>query len=228
MRRHPMHQYIRMQELQKMRERQKEEERLRRQQEDELQQGGLEEDLPMEEPEMELATEKQPGSAGFQEQEAGEAASEPAQPRSDDCGERVQDILREERLRAAAEMENFKKRLNREYQEQLRFAAEKVLSDLLPTLDNMDLALQYGSQNEACKDMLQGVAMTRKLLEEAVGRHGLSRVGQAGEDFDPAVHEAVGFDQNPDYDSGKVARVLQSGYKLNDRLLRPAKVMVNQ
>ena len=132
------------------------------------------------------------------------------------------------RLRAAAEMDNFKKRLKREHEDQIRYAAEKVMSDLLPTLDNLDLALQYGSKDEACKDMLQGVAMTRKLLLEAVARHGLTPVGTAGEAFTPELHEAVGFDAEADVEAGAVARVLQSGYKLGERLLRPAKVMIKQ
>ena len=102
------------------------------------------------------------------------------------------------------------------------------LDDLLPTLDNLDLALQYGSKDEACKDMLQGVAMTRKLLLEAVARHGLTPVGTAGEAFTPELHEAVGFDAEADVEAGAVARVLQSGYKLGERLLRPAKVMIKQ
>ena len=135
----------------------------------------------------------------------------------------------EARLKAEVEeLENFKKRLTREHQEQMRYAAENVLSDLLPTLDNLDLALQYGSKHEACKDMLQGVAMTRKLLREAVTKHGLTPLGEEGEEFNPEVHEAVGFDARPDLASGAVARVLQRGYKLGDRLLRPAKVMINQ
>ncbi|MFR9014642.1 MAG: nucleotide exchange factor GrpE, partial [Desulfovibrio piger] len=92
----------------------------------------------------------------------------------------------------------------------------------------LDLALQYGSKDEACKDMLQGVAMTRKLLLEAVARHGLTPVGTAGEAFTPELHEAVGFDAEADVEAGAVARVLQSGYKLGERLLRPAKVMIKQ
>ena len=135
--------------------------------------------------------------------------------------------VEEMRLRMAAEMDNFQKRLKREHEEQMRYAAEKVLGDLLPTLDNLDLALQYGSTNEACKDMLQGVAMTRKLLLEAVAGHGLVPVGEEGEEFDPAIHEAVGFDARPEFAPNSVARLLQRGYKLGGRLLRPAKVMVN-
>ena len=136
--------------------------------------------------------------------------------------------MEELRLRTAAEMENFKKRLTREHQEQMRFAAEKVLGDLLPSLDNLDLALQYGSQHEACKDMLQGVAMTRKLLLDALDRNGLKALGEAGEEFNPEVHEAVGFEPNAELAPGSVTRVMQRGYKLNDRLLRAAKVMINQ
>ena len=152
-----------------------------------------------------------------------EAAAEQSQLEA-----RLKAEVEELRLRSAAEMDNFKKRLNREHQEQMRYAAEKVLSDLLPTLDNLDLALHYGSRHDACRDMLQGVAMTRKLLLEAVIKHGLTPLGEEGEEFSPEVHEAMGFEARSELASGVVARVLQRGYKLGDRLLRPAKVMVNQ
>ena len=69
--------------------------------------------------------------------------------------------------------------------------------------------------------------MTRKLLLEAVAGHGLVPVGEEGEEFDPAIHEAVGFDARPEFAPNSVARLLQRGYKLGGRLLRPAKVMVN-
>ena len=132
------------------------------------------------------------------------------------------------RLRAAAEMENFKKRLQREHDEQMRYAAEGVLGDLLPTLDSLDLALQYGGKNEACADLLQGVSMTRKLLLEAVARHGLVPFGREGDLFTPDLCEAVGVEKRDDLEAGAVSRVLQSGYKLGDRVLRPAKVMIHQ
>ena len=132
------------------------------------------------------------------------------------------------KLRQAADMENYKKRLAREHLEQLQYSAEKVLSDLLPTLDNLELALQYGNKSEECKDLLQGVAMTHKLLLDAVQKHGLTQVGVLGEPFDPAIHEAVGFEPESEYPQGAVARVLQHGYKLGKRLLRAARVMVAQ
>ncbi len=150
-----------------------------------------------------------------------------AEPSAAEIEARCKAEAEENRLRMAAEMDNFQKRLKREHEEQVRYAAEKVLSDLLPSLDNLELALQYGSTNEVCKDMVQGVAMTHKLLLEAVSKHGLTPVGEEGDEFSPALHEAVGFDARPEFAPGSVTRVLQRGYKLGDRLLRPAKVMVN-
>lgn len=132
------------------------------------------------------------------------------------------------RLRSLAEMDNFKKRLQREKEEQLRYAAEPVLADLLPSLDNLDLAIQYGSQVEACRETLMGVEMTRKLLLDAVKAHGLEVVGEAGQFFDPEIHEAINQEESLDMPEGHVLRVLQRGYRLKGRLLRPAKVSVSQ
>lgn len=132
------------------------------------------------------------------------------------------------RLRAMAEMENFKKRLGREHEEQIRFASEKILADILPALDNLDLALQYGSKAEVCKDMLTGVAMTHKILLDALQKHGLEPVGQEGEAFNPEWHEALGMECREGFENESVSRVMQRGYKLKDRLLRPAKVMIHK
>ena len=157
----------------------------------------------------------------------GPSAEPSAEPSAAEIEARCKAEQEEMRLRMAAEMDNFQKRLKREHEEQVRYASESVLSDLLPSLDNLDLALQYGSTNEVCKDMMQGIAMTRKLLLEATIKNGLCPLGEEGEEFNPALHEAVGFDARPDLAPGSVTRVLQCGYKLGDRLLRPAKVMVN-
>ena len=132
----------------------------------------------------------------------------------------------EERLRVYAEMDNFKKRLQREQREQTRYASEKVLADLLPALDNMELALQYGG-NEASKPILIGVEMTYKIMLDALSRHGLEQVGQTGEVFDPLHHEAVGREVFSDMQPGLVGKLMQRGYKLGDRLLRPARVIVS-
>lgn len=130
------------------------------------------------------------------------------------------------RLRALADLDNAKKRLAREKEEQVRFAAETVLSAILPSLDNLDLALQHASTDKACKDFVTGVRMTRKLMGEALAQNGLVEVGEVGEEFNPAVHEAVGMVNSPEVPNGCVCGLLAHGYTLNGRLLRPAKVMV--
>lgn len=160
--------------------------------------------------------------------ESPEVPEAQAQPEAaPDPAEQAKAEIADMRLRMAADMDNFRKRLTREHQEQIRYASERVLSDLLPALDNLDLAIQYGSTHEACKDMMQGIEMTRKQLQDAVAKSGLVSLGEAGEEFDPAKHEAIGVEANPDVPPGAVSKVLQRGYRLHDRLLRPAKVMVN-
>ena len=130
------------------------------------------------------------------------------------------------KLRALAEMDNFKKRVQREKEEQARYAAEKVLGDLLPTLDNLDLAIQYGAQAAECQNMMIGVEMTRTMLLDALKKHGLVPVGEAGQEFDPNDHEAVGQEASESVAPGHIVRVMQKGYRLNEHLLRPARVIV--
>ena len=132
----------------------------------------------------------------------------------------------EMKLRNLAEMENYKKRLQREKDEQAAYAAEKVLRDLLPTLDNFELALQYGSQDAACKAMFEGLQMTRNMLLDVLKKHGMIAVGSEGEPFDPNDHEAVGQESSEDAQPGSILRVLQKGYRLGGRLVRPARVIV--
>ena len=138
----------------------------------------------------------------------------------------VQARAEDTRLRALAETENIKKRLLREQEEKLRFAAERILSDLLPTLDSLDLALQYGVGQDTCANVIQGIEMTKKLMLDALKGHGFEATGEQGEVFSPECHEAMGFDEAGDVEDGHVARVLQRGYRLKERLLRPAKVLI--
>ncbi len=140
----------------------------------------------------------------------------------------VKQEAEEVRLLALAEMENFKKRIQREKDEQVKYAAENVLADLLPIIDSLDLAIQYGSKDEACKDLLTGVAMTRKLFIDAMKNHGLVPAGVVGEPFDPEVHEAVAHEERDDMEPNSIATLHQQGYRLKERLLRPAKVAVSR
>ncbi|MDL2267674.1 nucleotide exchange factor GrpE [Desulfovibrio sp. OttesenSCG-928-G15] len=134
--------------------------------------------------------------------------------------------LTEAHLRAMADLENTKKRLTREKEEQTRFVAESVLNDIIPSLDNLDLALQHANTDAVCKNFVIGVQMTRKLMQDALAKHGLAQSGAVGEEFNPAIHEAVGMVDSPSQPDNHVCELLSNGYSLNGRLLRPARVMV--
>lgn len=132
------------------------------------------------------------------------------------------------RLRSLAETENLKKRLLKERDEFQKYATESLVSELLPVLDHLDLALTHGRGMEACKDFVIGVDMTRKAFMDILSHHGVAEFGQVGEAFNPESHEALGMAANPELPEDAVAQVVQKGFTLRGRLLRPAKVMVNK
>ncbi|WP_246287942.1 nucleotide exchange factor GrpE [Desulfolutivibrio sulfoxidireducens] len=134
----------------------------------------------------------------------------------------------ERRLYILAESENLKKRLVKEKEEYFKYATENIVSELLPVLDNLELALVHGRGAPACKDLVMGVDMTRKVFLDILGRHGVEEFGAPGEEFNPEHHEALGVEEAPDVPRNHVSRVMQKGYRLRGRLLRPAKVMVRQ
>jgi molecular chaperone GrpE len=142
----------------------------------------------------------------------------------------VHKAAEEIRLRSLADSENLKKRLLRETEEMKKYAGESILADLLPVLDNLDLALAHtGNLDGACKNFVIGVDMTRKIFADAVKGHGLVQIEAArGGEFNPEVHEAVGAVEDAELDDNRIVQVVQGGYTLKGRLLRPAKVMVNK
>lgn len=132
------------------------------------------------------------------------------------------------RLRTLAETENLKKRLLKEKEDFQKYATESLVSELLPVLDHLDLALAHGKGLAACKDFVVGVDMTRKAFLDILSRHGVTEFGAVGEPFSPETHEALGMAANPELPGDAVAQVVQKGFTLRGRLLRPAKVMVNK
>lgn len=136
--------------------------------------------------------------------------------------------LKKENLRVLADGENFKKRLTREKEEYFRFATSAILEEIIPVMDNLDLAMAHGRQAEACKDLVTGVEMTMNIFLDTMKRHGLVQIAAVDVPFDPAVHEAMGQTERDDLDENTVCQMLQKGYMLKDRLLRPAKVMVSR
>lgn len=133
------------------------------------------------------------------------------------------------KARANADMYNFQKRLERETDNTKKFAIEKFAKDLLEVVDNLERAIESAQKSGASDDdaTLQGVTLTHKSLLTMLEKHKVIMINPAsGDDFNPDLHQAVGVD--PNSDSGKVGNLLQKGYQLQDRLLRPAMVMVGQ
>lgn len=131
-------------------------------------------------------------------------------------------------LRLRADYDNLLRRnkLDREASEKYR--AQNLLNDLLPVLDNLDRALQVEVMSEEAQSLYKGVEMVYRQFIDATAKEGLEAIAAEGEQFDPNFHQAVMQEQDADKESGVVLRELQKGYKLKDRVLRPAMVSVNE
>ena len=134
----------------------------------------------------------------------------------------------EKYLRLYAEFENYKRRIQKENQTMKAYKAQDVLNDILPTIDNIERALQIEGEDEQFKSLQKGVEMVYESLLNALKNNGLEKIEAEGQQFDPNVHQAVVQDDNPDYESGQVTQELQTCYKLKERVLRPSMVKVNQ
>ncbi len=131
-------------------------------------------------------------------------------------------------LRSQADMENMKKRHQKEKKDWQRFANEQLIKEILPVLDNLETALCHTSEEKCITALQEGVELTLKGLHDALERAGVQQVSAEGEDFDPCFHEAISMQEDPNLGAGKVLKELQKGYILNDRLIRPALVVVNK
>ena len=129
-------------------------------------------------------------------------------------------------LRLYAEFENFKKRKNQEIATNNTYKSQKIITDILPSLDNLERALQVSSDNEEVQALLKGVQMVYEGLQHALKEEGVELVETLGQ-FDPNFHHAVMQDSVEDKESGEILETFQKGYKLKDRVIRPAMVKVN-
>lgn len=134
----------------------------------------------------------------------------------------------EKYLRLYAEFENYKRRIQNENQINKTYQAQDVLTDILPSIDNIERALQIEGDDESFKSLQKGVQMVHESLLRALKDNGLEEIEAEGQEFDPNLHQAVVQDDNPDFKSGEITQELQKGYKLKDRVLRPSMVKVNQ
>ena len=133
----------------------------------------------------------------------------------------------EQLLRTSADLENYKKRAARERQEAIKFANESLLEKLIPILDNFEMALAAANApNTSVQSLQSGINMIQQQLKSALGDAGLQEIDATGKPFDPNLHEAISQQETSDAPEGHVVQQVRKGYKLRERLLRPASVVV--
>lgn len=138
------------------------------------------------------------------------------------------DQLRDRLLRTTAEFDNYRKRVERDRREMADRAAEGLLLDLLPVVDDLERALAADAAGEGAEAYRRGVELIHRQILDLLGRRGVTAVEPLGADFDPHLHQAVASEPADGRRDGEVVEVLRKGYLLNDRLLRPAMVKVAQ
>ena len=142
----------------------------------------------------------------------------------EEAANKEQDIL----LRSRAEIENLRRRTEQDVEKAHKFALEKFSKDILNTIDNLERALDTpaNKEDESVKALFDGVELTLKELVSTVGRFGVEAVGVVGESFNPDLHQAISMQPAEGFETNQISVVLQKGYTLNSRVIRPAMVMV--
>jgi molecular chaperone GrpE len=153
----------------------------------------------------------------------GAAASEPSPEERLAAAEAERDEHLDRLQRLAADFENYRKRAARDQQALAQRAAERLVKELLPVLDDLERTLQAGREHEEAK-LIEGVELVQRSLAQILEREGVAEIETNGR-FDPHVHEAL-LSQPSDEEEGTVIEVLQKGYRLGDRVVRPARVVV--
>jgi molecular chaperone GrpE len=161
------------------------------------------------------------------------AAAADAQPDLAALTAQIEDLraqaqsAKEAQLRALAELDNVRKRAEREIDQSRKFGAEKLLNELLGISDSVDLGIQAASAPDVqVKTIVEGLELTRRQLVAVLEKQGVSQVDPKGQLFNPDFHEAVSMVPSSDVPPNHVLNVMQKGYKLHERLLRPAMVIV--
>jgi molecular chaperone GrpE len=130
-------------------------------------------------------------------------------------------------LRAKAEVENMRRRSEQEIDKARKFALTRFAEELLPVIDNLERAIMAAdTEHEVVKPFLEGVELTHKSFVDVIGKFGLKEINPEGEAFNPEFHQAMSIQESPDHEPNTVMFVMQKGYELNGRVVRPAMVMV--
>ncbi|GAA0303520.1 nucleotide exchange factor GrpE [Psychrosphaera haliotis] len=139
------------------------------------------------------------------------------------------DAQKESVVRAAADVENIRRRAAQDVEKARKFALEKFVNELLPVIDNMERAIEFSDkENETLKPVLEGVELTQKSFVDAVSKFGVEIVDPQGQKFNAEFHQAMAMQPSADVEPNTVIAVMQKGFTLNGRLLRPAMVMVSK
>ncbi len=134
--------------------------------------------------------------------------------------------IQEQYLRTLAEMDNLRKRTAREKEDMGKFANENILRELLPVVDNLERAIEHVDKSQNVDGLLEGVQMTLTQFSQVLKRFGVESIDSVGKPFDPSFHQAMGQLESEEHPVNTVVAEMQKGYQLNERLLRPAFVML--
>ncbi len=166
-----------------------------------------------------------PATAAGAESSAKEVTLEQLQAGLEDARHKAQENW-EGLLRTRAELENQRKRSAREVENALKFGSERLVSEFLPVKDSLELGLSASEQAADLESLKEGMTLTLKLLDSALDKCSVKELNPVGEKFDPQFHQAMTVQEAPETEPGTVLSVVQKGYLLHDRLLRPAMVIV--
>ncbi len=136
--------------------------------------------------------------------------------------------LKDKYLRALAEMDNFRKRAARDQAEAIKYANEKLLTDLLSVIDNIERAILHSKEKKDFEALINGLELTLKEFNEVVAKYGLKTIEALGQPFDPTRHHAVSLVETEEHEDNMVVEEFRKGYILNDRVLRPSLVGVTK
>lgn len=183
------------------------------------------EEAAAEEAAAEAETEEAKADEKAGEQAGSEAEAEPEE-KKEEAEASPEEQESERYMRLMAEFQNFKRRAAKEKSDIHAFANERLIGDLLPVMDNFERALE--TETEDTEAYAKGMQLIFEQMKTALEKAGLKEIEALGLDFDPNVHNAVMTDNTEEYENDKISKVLQKGYKLNDKVIRPSMVAVNK
>lgn len=196
--------------------------------------GEMQSDSTMNEPQEELTDETNPATGqqdgesapAMPEPDAGVSSNDDAHPEEPSADEQIEK-WRDIAARAQADLENYRKRMAREKSEAIQYANRSLLESLLPVVDNFEMGLQAARQESENSPIFQGMAMVQRQLQDFLSAQGVEAIDPTGEKFDPNMHEAIKQEPSETVAEGQVVAVVRRGYRLRDRLIRAANVIVS-